>query len=137
MKTGAHVSAIGCRTSAGALAIAPVPARDATKYLSQPRATASYTADPSAHVFGGKMYIYPSDDFNGSTPEHDLGAHFEMRDYRVPRLDRPGGKVTVGPVALDVKDVPWAENQMWVPDAAYKAGTCPDGTIRLIDPFIK
>ena len=29
----------------------------------------------------------------------------------------------IGPVALDVKDVPWASQQMWAPDAAYRNGT--------------
>jgi beta-xylosidase len=45
-----------------------------------------------------------------------------MRDYRVISMDRIGGPVTVHPVALDVKDVPWAEKQMWAPDAAFKNG---------------
>jgi hypothetical protein len=98
-----------------------VPA--ARKYLSQPLVKSIYTADPSAHVFGDKLYIYPSHDIDGPTPEDDLGGHFEMRDYRILRMDRPGGPVTVGPVALDVKDVPWAEKQMWAPDAAFKNGT--------------
>ena len=30
--------------------------------------------------------------------------------------------VTDNGVALHVKDVPWAEKQMWAPDAAYKNG---------------
>jgi len=46
-----------------------------------------------------------------------------MRDYRVLRLDHIGAPVTVGSVALDVKDVPWASKQMWAPDAAYRNGT--------------
>ncbi len=46
-----------------------------------------------------------------------------MRDYRVLRMDSIGGKVTTHPVALDVKDVPWADRQMWAPDAARKNGT--------------
>ena len=33
-----------------------------------------------------------------------------------------GGKPTVHPVALDMRDVPWAEKQMWAPDAARKNG---------------
>jgi hypothetical protein len=93
------------------------------RYLSQPLVRDIYTADPSAHVWNGKIYIYPSHDIDGPTPEDDLGAHFEMRDYRVLSMDKIGGPVTVHPVALDVKDVPWAEKQMWAPDAAYKNGT--------------
>jgi hypothetical protein len=95
----------------------------ARKFRDKPLVTTIYTADPSAHVWGGKIYVYPSHDINGPTPEDDLGAHFEMRDYRVLSMDKVGGAVTVHPVALDVKDVPWAEKQMWAPDAAYKNGT--------------
>ncbi|WP_267347520.1 glycoside hydrolase family 43 protein [Sphingomonas sp. GM_Shp_2] len=95
----------------------------AKRYLSQPLVTDIYTADPSAHVFGGKIYVYNSHDIDGPTPEDDLGAHFEMRDYRVLSMDKIGGPVTIGPVALDVSQVPWAEKQMWAPDAAYKNGT--------------
>ncbi|KTT69236.1 glycoside hydrolase family 43 protein [Sphingomonas endophytica] len=98
-------------------------AKDGRHYLSQPLVTDFYTADPSAHVFDGKLYIYPSHDIDGSAKEDDLGGHFEMRDYRVLSMDEPGGKVTAHSVALDVKDVPWADKQMWAPDAAYKNGT--------------
>ncbi|MDR6787445.1 hypothetical protein J2Y58_000786 [Sphingomonas sp. BE138] len=98
-------------------------AKNGKHYLSQPLVTDFYTADPSAHVFDGKLYIYPSHDIDGPAKEDDLGGHFEMRDYRVLSMDAPGGKVTAHPVALDVKDVPWAEKQMWAPDAAYKDGT--------------
>lgn len=99
------------------------PKRAAADYLSQPLVSEIYTADPSAHVWNGKLYIYPSHDIDGNAVEDDLGGHFEMRDYRVLSMDAPGGKVTVHPVALDVKDVPWATQQMWAPDAAFKNGT--------------
>ncbi|WP_445190639.1 glycoside hydrolase family 43 protein [Sphingobium sp. HWE2-09] len=97
--------------------------RDASEYLSQPLVKDIYTADPSAHVWNGKIYVYPSHDIDGPTAEDDLGSHFEMRDYRILSMDKIGGPVTVGPFALDVKDVPWADKQMWAPDAAYKNGT--------------
>jgi hypothetical protein len=32
------------------------------EYLSQPLVSHIYTADPSAHVFNGRIYIYPSHD---------------------------------------------------------------------------
>src|SRR6476646_3650908 len=34
------------------------------RYLSQPLVTEIYTADPSAHVFGGRIYIYASHDIS-------------------------------------------------------------------------
>ena len=81
-----------------------------------------YTADPSAHVFNGKLYIYPSHDIESGIPEDDLGNHFDMRDYHVFSMDSIDGEVTDHGVALDVKDVPWAGRQMWAPDCAHKNG---------------
>ena len=101
----------------------PTAAPDGRHYLSQPLTTQIYTADPSAHVFGGRIYVYPSHDVPTDTPDDDLGNEYAMHDYRVLSMDRIGGPVTVGPVALDVKDVPWASKQMWAPDAAYRNGT--------------
>ena len=94
-----------------------------TRYLSQPLVRSIYTADPSAHVFAGKIYVYPSHDVPTDIPDDDLGSEYAMHDYRVLRMDRIGEPVTVGLVALDVKDVPWASKQMWAPDAAYRNGT--------------
>ena len=96
---------------------------DGKRYLSQPLVTSIYTADPSAHVFGGKIYVYPSHDIDAGIGDDDLGNQYAMRDYRVLSMDRIGGPVKVNGVALDVKDVPWASKQMWAPDAAYKNGT--------------
>lgn len=91
--------------------------------ISQPLVKHIFTADPSAHVFNGKIYIYPSHDFEAGIKEDDLGSHFGMRDYHILSMDSIGGKVTDHGVALDIKDVPWAGRQMWAPDAAYKNGT--------------
>lgn len=123
MRGSATLATLLLLTAAAAPAQQEPRAPDGRRYLSQPLVSEIYTADPSAHVFAGKLYIYASHDIDGPTPEDDLGAHFEMRDYRVLSMDRPGDKVTVHPVGLDVKDVPWAERQMWAPDAAYKNGT--------------
>lgn len=94
------------------------------RYLSQPLSSSSYTADPSAHVFNGKIYIYPSHDLEAGIPENDKGDHFAMRDYHILLLASIGGKVTDHGVALDVKDSPWAGRQLWAPDATFKNGTC-------------
>src|SRR5882672_2505454 len=82
------------------------------KYLSQPLVSHIYTADPSAHVFNGRIYIYPSHDIEAGIPENDLGDHFDMRDYHVLSMDSVGGKVTDHGVSLDIKNVPWAGRQM-------------------------
>lgn len=90
--------------------------------ISQPLISEIYTADPSAHVFDGKIYIYPSHDIDAGVPEDDKGAHFAMRDYHVLSLDSVGGKLTDHGVAIDIKDIPWAGRQLWAPDAAFANG---------------
>lgn len=93
------------------------------KPISQPLIKDLYSADPSAHVFDGKIYIYPSHDIEAGIPENDNGAHFDMRDYHVYSMTEPGGKVKDHGVALDIKNIPWAGKQLWAPDAALKDGT--------------
>ena len=93
------------------------------KAISQPLVKHIYIADPSAHVFNGKIYVYPSHDIENNIPFDDLGSHFAMEDYRVISMDTPGGKANDNGVALHVNDVPWAEKQMWAPDVAEKDGT--------------
>jgi hypothetical protein len=92
------------------------------KAISQPLVEHIYTADPSAHVFDGKIYIYPSHDIEAGIAFNDNGDHFDMRDYHVLSMDTPDGPAVDNGVALDVKDVPWAHRQMWAPDAARKNG---------------
>jgi len=90
--------------------------------ISEPLIREIYTADPSAHVFEGKIYIYPSHDIESNVPQDDEGGHFDMKDYHVLSMDSIGGAVTDHGVALDIKDVPWAGRQLWAPDAAYANG---------------
>ena len=92
------------------------------KAISQPLVEHIYTADPSAHVFGGKIYIYPSHDIEAGIEFNDNGDHFDMRDYHVLSMDTPDSPAVDNGVALHVKDVAWAERQMWAPDAARKNG---------------
>lgn len=93
------------------------------KAISQPLVSHIYTADPSAHVFNGKIYIYPSHDIDAGIPFDDLGSHFAMEDYHVLSMDDVNSEVKDNGVALHVDDVPWADRQMWAPDAAHKDGT--------------
>lgn len=91
--------------------------------ISQPLVSHIYTADPSAHVFNGKIYIYPSHDVDGGEAFDDLGSHFCMEDYHVLSMDTPDSEAIDNGVALHVNEVPWAEKQMWAPDANEKNGT--------------
>lgn len=82
-----------------------------------------YTADPSAHVFEGKIYIYPSHDLDHDGPTTVDGDHYAMEDYHVLSMDDFNSPCIDHGEALHVKDVPWATKQMWAPDAAFKNNT--------------
>lgn len=83
-----------------------------------------FSADPSAHVFENKLYIYPSHDIETDIQPNNDGDHYAMEDYHVFSFDKfPNSKcVDLGQV-LHVKDVPWAKRQMWAPDCAFKNDT--------------
>ncbi len=88
----------------------------------QPLVSQFYTADPSAHVFEGKIFIYPSHDLDVDAVENDQGDHYAMTDYRVLSQAHPEAPAVDHGVALDLADVPWASRQLWAPDAAYRNG---------------
>jgi len=88
----------------------------------KPLITHLFTADPSAHQFEGRLYVYPSHDRDSGIPDNDEGDQYDMVDYHVFSLAAIGGEVTDHGVALALKDVPWAAKQLWAPDAACKHG---------------
>lgn len=80
-------------------------------------------ADPSANVFNGKLYIYPSHDWDSGAAFDDDGGHFEMKDYHVLSLDDvENGEVTDHGVILALEDIPWAGRQLWDNDVVEKDG---------------
>lgn len=87
-----------------------------------------FMADPSTHVFNGKLYIYPSHDWESGVPENDNGDHFNMKDYHVFSTDDIEAvasgekKLEDHGVVLDVKDIPWAGRQLWDCDVQEKDG---------------
>ncbi|BCS31779.1 alpha-N-arabinofuranosidase [Luteitalea sp. TBR-22] len=114
------------RTIAFALATTAVATMGLTAqspwFKDQPLLPGIHTADPSAHVFGGRLYVYPSHDIDAGVPQDDLGSHFAMRDYHVYSMDRVGAPVKDHGVALAIEQVKWARRQMWAPDAAERDG---------------
>jgi len=90
--------------------------------FNKPLITHIYTADPSVHVFEGKLYIYPSHDLENNGLDDGKGDHFKMQDYHVFSMDDIGAPCIDHGEALHIKDVPWASGRMWAPDAAYKNG---------------
>jgi len=87
-----------------------------------PLITHLYTADPSAHAFEGKIYLYPSHDRDSGIPDNDLGDQYDMVDYHIFSMPSARGPVTDHGVALKLEDIPWASKQLWAPDAAFKNG---------------
>lgn len=88
----------------------------------QPIATHIYTADPSAHIFDGKLYIYPSHDLDNNTPDSMEGDQYDMEDYHVFSMESINSEAVDHGQILHLGDVPWAYKQMWAPDAAFKNG---------------
>ena len=86
----------------------------------EPLVTHMFTADPSAHVFDGKIYIYPSHDIPHNGEDNDNGDEYQMRDYHVLSMESLDSECVDNGLALSEKDVPWVGEEMWAPDAGYK-----------------
>lgn len=93
------------------------------KFISKPLIRSIYTADPSAHVFDGKIYIYGSHDIESGKPENDDGDHFDMKDFHVLSMNSVTDTAKDNGVALSIKDISWAGRQLWAPDVALVNGT--------------
>lgn len=78
-----------------------------------------FTADPTARVFEGKVYVYPSHDVDCGTD------WFCMKDYHVFSSENLVDWTDHG-VIIHQNDVAWVDsnaNAMWAPDAIEKDGT--------------
>ena len=88
----------------------------------QPLVTNIYTADPSAHVFNGKLYIYPSHDLEHDGEDNDDGDEYQMEDYHILSMDDVDAPCVDNGEALHMRDIPWVSKQMWAPDCIEKDG---------------
>jgi len=88
----------------------------------KPLITEHYSADPSAHVFGGKLYIYPSHDRDIEMESNDNGDQYDMNDYHVYEMRSMTERPKDLGVILRLEAVPWASKQLWAPDCAEKNG---------------
>jgi len=79
-----------------------------------PFITHLYTADPSAHVFNGRLYVYPSHD-------RDSSVTFDMIDYHVFSTDDMEHWTDHGQV-LSLDEVSWATANAWAPDCNFYNG---------------
>ena len=88
----------------------------------------NYMADPSVHVWNGRVYIYPSHDWDAGVGDDDSGAEYEMKDYHVFSTDdleavcRGEKELVDHGCILDLKDIPWASHQLWDNDVQEKDG---------------
>ena len=81
-----------------------------------------FSADPTAKVFEGKMYLYPSHDI--PSPIDRLKEWFCMADYHVFSSDNLTDWKDHG-VIVNQTHVPWVQPDsytMWAPDCVYKDG---------------
>lgn len=74
-----------------------------------------FYADPSARVFDGKLFIYPSHDVPGATNWQ------RMADWHVFSSD-DAVKWTDHGVALSVTNLNWAKTEAWAPDCIKRNG---------------
>jgi arabinoxylan arabinofuranohydrolase len=79
-----------------------------------PFITHMYTADPSARVFNGRLYLYPSHD-------RDTTKWFDMDDWHVFSTSNMKDWTDHG-VRFKLSDIKWAKKYAWAPDCAYKNG---------------
>jgi hypothetical protein len=81
-----------------------------------------FTADPTARVFGGRVYLYPSHDIQ--PPETMRQDWFCMADYHVFSSDNLVDWIDHGKI-VDQTTVPWVNPtaySMWAPDCVERDG---------------
>lgn len=82
-----------------------------------------YSADPSARVFGDRVYVFPSHDILATTGKGRIGW-FCMEDYHVFSSANLTDWVDHGMIVTQDK-VPWVKPDsysMWAPDCIYRNG---------------
>ena len=105
---------------AGLAALLHAPVALATN----PFITDQFAADPTARVFEGKVYVYPSHDIREPPGYTGRKNWFVMEDYHVFSSENLTDWTDHG-VILSQKDVPWADPNafaMWAPDCVFKDG---------------
>ncbi len=83
-----------------------------------------FTADPTARVFDGKIYVYPSHDIPEPPGYKGRPNWFVMQDYHVFSSGNLTDWKDHG-VIVTRDDVPWADHTayaMWAPDCVFKDG---------------
>ena len=93
-----------------------------TALAQNPIINSQFTADPTARVFNGKVYLYPSHDI--PSPIEKLKTWFCMPDYHVFSSENLMDWEDHGVIVSQDK-VPWVQDgsyTMWAPDCVEKDG---------------
>ena len=93
-------------------------------FATNPLILDQFTADPTARVFEGRVYVYPSHDIHEPPGYKGRPNWFVMEDYHVFSSDNLTDWKDHG-VIVTRNDVPWADKNayaMWAPDAVLKDG---------------
>jgi len=83
-----------------------------------------FSADPTARVFNGKVYLYPSHDIVAPPDKNLRKDWFCMEDYHVFSSENLTDWTDHGMIVTQTK-VPWltkANYDMWAPDCVFKNG---------------
>jgi len=83
-----------------------------------------FTADPSAHVFNGRVYVFPSHDIPAPEGKGLRKDWFCMEDYHVFSSDNLVDWIDHG-VILTQYQVPWVDSttySLWAPDCIERNG---------------
>lgn len=85
--------------------------------------TTCYAADPAAHLFAGRLWVYCSHDWRSPVTDHTDGNHYDMRETLLfSTADPDGGTFTPHGAVLSLDQIAWASRQLWAPDAAEAGG---------------
>ncbi|MBF9140742.1 family 43 glycosylhydrolase [Hymenobacter properus] len=102
-----------------ALALSALP----SAHAQNPFITNQFTADPTARVFGGRVYVYPSHDIPAA-PGRGRAGWFVMEDYHVFSSANLTDWTDHGVIVTQNK-VPWVKPDsysMWAPDCIQRNG---------------
>ena len=83
-------------------------------YCQNPIIRTKFTADPSAHVFNNRLYIYTSHD-------RDNATYFDMENWTVFSTTNMVDWKDHG-VVFSLNDIKWANKWAWAPDAIERNG---------------
>ena len=103
-------------------ALCPLALIAATAHSQNPVITGNFSADPTARLFNGKIYLYPSHDI--ISPVEPERRWFSMADYHVYSSENLTDWTDHG-VILSQEQVPWgnpAAYSMWAPDCVCRDG---------------